>query len=80
MLIGNNLRPSPVPKVGKDYLEFENGLPDDEIAELLGVIPSLFYAFAATYSNAFPDLSGLFIHEHHATHMLQFAAVQIPSC
>jgi len=35
VLMGNTIAPSPVPKIGKDYLEFEGKLPDDEKAELL---------------------------------------------
>lgn len=34
--MGKIIAPSPVPKVGKDYLEFESKLPDIEIAELIG--------------------------------------------
>lgn len=48
--MGKTITPSPVPKVGKDYLEFEGKLPDDKIAELIGTSERIFTSYNVSTS------------------------------
>ena len=73
VLVANSVTPSPLPKVGKNFLELHE-VPEDMRAELIGIV--LFADCDSQYS--FP-VSRLLVHEHYAKNALRSSTIQIPS-